>query len=373
MTIDMNVKINKKVRPGVALLVVLFIVMAITILSLGFVSRSDVELSCGQNMFLRTKMDYLAESGLEHARGLILNPQDVSTEYWGGGSDLQLTSGSDYYEVVVDRDASDRCNYIVDCNAYRLEGAEKVSLSRLHAELRIDPCIAYWIGASTTVPSIAIINGDVYCGGTLTNSGTISGDVFAVGTISGTGTTTGRQNESVTSSYPVTWPGITVASFEPIKDVNIPTGMPQGNYTGICYSNSDVNMPGNVTIDGTLVINGDLTVNGLNNVITAEKNFPALVVGGQVVMKNSSSLEINGLAQVEQQITDDPNTTNANIDVTGGLFINSGGITSNVISVNITAAPSIASIDPSSTPGISARWSPAAGAFFKSITRPSAE
>ncbi|MBA7693960.1 hypothetical protein ES703_102560 [subsurface metagenome] len=68
-------------KRGAALLVVLFIVMAITILSLGFLSRSDVELACGGNMILRTQMDYLAESGLEHAKGLILNPQDVDSEY----------------------------------------------------------------------------------------------------------------------------------------------------------------------------------------------------------------------------------------------------------------------------------------------------
>ncbi len=72
-----TVKIQNAGRPGVALLVVLFIVMVITVLSLGYLSRSDVELACGENMILRTQMDYLAESGLEHARGLILNPQDV--------------------------------------------------------------------------------------------------------------------------------------------------------------------------------------------------------------------------------------------------------------------------------------------------------
>ena len=90
---------NSKNR-GSALLVVLLIVMAATILSLGFLSRSDVELACGQNMTLRTQMDYLAESGLEHARGLILNPQDVETEYWAGAVRQQLVAGSDdYYDI----------------------------------------------------------------------------------------------------------------------------------------------------------------------------------------------------------------------------------------------------------------------------------
>jgi type II secretory pathway component PulK len=76
----MKDKRNTADKKGVALLVVLFIVMTITILSLGYLSRSDVELVCGRNMILRTQMDYLVESGLEHARGLILNPQNVESE-----------------------------------------------------------------------------------------------------------------------------------------------------------------------------------------------------------------------------------------------------------------------------------------------------
>ena len=134
-TISMNSNNNKKARPGVALLVVLFIVMAITILSLGFVSRSDVELACGQNMILRTEMDYLAESGLEHARGLVLNPQDVGTEYWAGATAQQLVAGSsNYYDLAVvrdDTDPTDRCNYIIDCNSYWIQGPGSISRSNI--------------------------------------------------------------------------------------------------------------------------------------------------------------------------------------------------------------------------------------------------
>lgn len=357
------------------MLVVLFIVMAITILSLGFVTRSDVELACGQNMLLKTQMDYLAESGLEHARGLILNPQDVNTGYWDQPRTFQLIAGSnDHYEVNVSWDQTDRCNYIIDCNAYRLEGTEKISLSRLHAELRLDPCIAYWVGSDTTVWPQMAINGDVYCGGTLTNNSIagINGDVFAAGMISGEDVT-GRQNESVPPSYPVAWPGLTIASFEPIVEVNIPQNIPPQSFDGVCYSAVDVNMPGGVTINGTLVVNGNLTVSGPNNVITAEKNFPALLINGQMIMEGSGSLVIQGLAQVGGPVTFDPNETGASIQVFGGLFVNLGGIegiTSG--SVNITAAPEIASIE-IWTDGTAERWTPTAGAFFKSITRPPIE
>jgi hypothetical protein len=370
MTIRMNAESNKKARPGVALLIVLFIVMAITILSLGFVSRSDVELSCGQNMLMRTQMDYLAESGLEHARGLILNPQDVAgSGYWTGGTNLQLTSGIDYYDVAVVRDENDLCNYTIDCNAYRLDGAERTGLSRLHAELRIDPCIAYWAGSSTEISSSTIIKGDVYCGGTLTDNGNINGDVFAIGAIIGTNVPTGRKNESVAGGDPVAWPNLTVADFTTyaIVDSNIPS------FEAVGYNTGDANMPGGVTINGTLIVDGNLTVSGTNNVIVAEPNLPALIVSGQVLMQDGSSLQINGLAQIEQQIAVDPNTTTIPcVDVTGGLFIHQGGI-SNGIDVNVTADPAAASVEVWPAPGAPKRWSPAAGAFFRSITRPLAE
>ncbi|MFX0199632.1 MAG: hypothetical protein ACFFCW_26210 [Candidatus Hodarchaeota archaeon] len=380
----MNAKNSKKVRPGVALLVVLFIVMAITILSLGFVSRSDVELACGQNMLMKTQIDYLAESGLEHAKGLILNPQDVdSSVYWEGGTSLQLTSGSDFYEVKVERDTSDLCNYIIDCSSYRLEGPERTGLSRLQAVLRIDPCIAYWVGSNTTVSPQMTINGDVYCDDNLINDGTINGDVFATGTISGTNIE--GQKITVTEA-PVAWPnlistdfgltyyiGSTPYSAEEVVDANHPTGGPFNptgtNPAGIRYSNSNVNIPGDVNINGTLVVNGTLRISGLNNVITAEKNFPALLVTEQVIMEDGASLVIQGLAQIQGPITFDPNVIYASLQVKGGLFINNGGIegiTSG--SVVVSADPAIASIEtwPGSAPN---RWRPMAGAFYRSIER----
>jgi len=371
----MNSKNNKKARPGVALLVVLFIVMAITILSLGFVSRSDVELACGQNMILRTELDYMAESGLEHARGLVLNPQDiVGSVYWEGGTNLQLSSGSDFYEVKVERDASDLCNYIIDCNSYRLEGPEKIGLSRLRSVLRIDPCIAYWVGSNTTITSGMFIKGDIYCGGNLTNNGFINGDIFAVGTIGGTNPI-GQKKSAVEAG--VIWPDLAVGDFEPIyyigstsysaqqiADVNIPSSV-----GGVFYSIDDVNMTGNVTINGTLVVNGTLRISGTSNIITAEKNFPALVVTGQVIMEDGASLAIQGLAQIGQDVSIDAGAASANITVTGGLFIALSGITSELISVNITADPAIASIETWSVGNVSTRWSPAAGAFYRSIER----
>lgn len=391
--ISMSAKKYKTGRQGAALLVVLFIVMVITIVSLGFLSRSDVELACGQNMILRTQMDYLVESGLEHARGLILNPQDVVSEYFTGTTGQQLVAGSDdYYDLEVVRNDSvptNRCNYIIDCNSYRLRNGEKIGRSSIRGELRLDPCIAYWAGSDTVISGQITINGDVYCNGNLANNGSIGGDVFASGTITGANIE-GQRNELVAQA-PVDWPGLVSSDFGPtycigstsylaeIVDANVhPVGSfnpSAGNPAGIRYCNGDVELAGSVIIKGMLVVNGTLRVRGAEgcyNEISAVKNFPALLVSGEVVVENGAVLLINGLAQIGQRIAIDAETVNANIVVIGGLYIANGGvdgITSSFVSVDVTAAPAIASIQTWPAAGIVKRWGPASGAFFRNIER----
>ncbi|MHC4322848.1 MAG: hypothetical protein ACYSUX_01090, partial [Planctomycetota bacterium] len=63
------------------------------------------------------------------------------------------------------------------------------------------------------------------------------------------------------------------------------------------------------------------------------------------------------------------NTISANITVIGGLFIANDGVTSDKVLVNITADPAIASIETWPAENTASRWSPAAGAFFRSIER----
>ena len=111
---------------GVALLLVLLIIMAITILSLGFLSRCDTELACGQNMLLRTQMDQLADSALEHARGLDSQSPGRRARSTGPGprGSRSWRTSPDFYDVNVTRDDSnpnERRNYSITCEAYRDE------------------------------------------------------------------------------------------------------------------------------------------------------------------------------------------------------------------------------------------------------------
>ena len=133
---------DKNSRPGAALLVVLFVVMAITLVSLGFLSRSDMELACGRNFVLRMEMDYLAQSGLTHAKALVINP-DNPTPLVGGQSYLeqQLLAGGDYYDLaIMDPVITDPniYTYAVQCQAYRMNNGEKTAQSTYNATLSYD-------------------------------------------------------------------------------------------------------------------------------------------------------------------------------------------------------------------------------------------
>jgi hypothetical protein len=332
--------------------------MAITILSLGFLSRSDVELACGENMILRTQMDYLAESGLEHARGLILNDSNYLDD-WEVAEQRLATGSDDYYDVSVVK--LGECNYKITCDAYREKGIEKIGRSSLEAELRLDPCIALWTGRDTTVSSAVTINGDVYCNGTLTNNNIINGingDVFANG-LSGSGSVKGRRK--ATGDLSLTWPQIAAGDYS--YDQTIETNSFNCNFAGVLYCPNDIELSGNVNIVGMLIVDANLTITGSGNVIiTAGENLPAMLVTGDLIIEGGGQLGVNGLAVVNGGVQIGGTTS-----ITGGLFVENG-VTGNG-NITITTAPSKTAIITWSDAGIAERWGQASGAFFKSIRR----
>jgi len=383
----MRPQTSKNSREGAALLIVLFVVMAVTLLSLGFLARSSIQMAAGQNMAVRMQMDFIAQSALTHAKTLIMNPQDVDTSlvgYWQGGSALYIAAGDDYYDITITRSAAgatNRCTYDIQCEGYRMPAGKKIAQSRLSAQLRLDPCIAYWAGGAAIIPANATVNGDIYCNGNVTNNGIINGDVFTSGAL--TGSAAGQ-------SYPlaqanVDFPAIDHAIFSPNYYINTTAYIPEnlnnpncadtsflptaGNPCGIVYRNGDLTLGQNVVIEGTLVVNGNLTVQGAGNIITADKNFPALVVNGELVVEQAGQFTINGLVQTNTMTV---RVDAANVTILGALFIQNIAMTVEPGyggSINITAAPMLTSLKTYPSSGTPAKWTPVGGAFFKHVGR----
>jgi hypothetical protein len=350
----------KAKRKGSVLIVVLFIVMAITILSLGFLSRSDVELACGENMMLRAQMDYLLESGLETAKGLVLNDSDFSGSWTAPRQSFY--SGNDYYDVNVVQ--LGECNYKITCDAYREKNGERTGYGSLEAEMRLDPCIALGSQTNTTISNNITINGDVYCNGTLTNNGIINGDVFAGGLI-GSGTVAGRRKG--TGDLSLTWPVVTVGDFTSHYSVqsidnNSIENMSIGGYSTVCYCDDDLELAGGVQVEGMLIVDADLTITGNGNVVVAGGNLPAMLVTGNLIVESGGQLSVTGLIVVDGEVQ-----TAGDTGITGGLFVGNG--ITGIGHITITAAPSKTAIITWSGTGQAKRWGQASGAFFKSIRR----
>ncbi|MFA5422577.1 MAG: LamG-like jellyroll fold domain-containing protein [Phycisphaerae bacterium] len=300
--------INKKhkmltARRGAALIIVLGVVMVVTVVALAYLSRSDGELQYGQNMLLRTQVDYLAESALEHARGLLLNPQEISGEYWPGAASQQLEAPSDYYyDVAVEPNGI--YGYKINCEAYRYNGSERTAQSSLEAMLELNPCVAY-LSNSTSARQLSSrfnIVGDA--AGNLLNYGTVTGQIYS------------------TSELSLDWPDVNIADFTGEYTFETISSSLSGENKTFVKCDGDLEIAGNVQIEGMLIVDGDLRITGTNNLIQAARNIPAMLVTGDVTVEQDAAIDIEGLAVIEGQMYVSVGCEDVN--VLGGLLVSDG-------------------------------------------------
>ena len=103
--------------------------------------------------------------------------------------------------------------------------------------------------------------------------------------------------------------------------------------------------------------------------ITATKNYPAIIVNGDLTVENAATVSIEGLVCAHSMtVAADAD----NITILGALFLRDTGINQDPLysgDITVTTAPMISSVNliPASAPDI--KWSPAGDAFFKYIRR----
>jgi hypothetical protein len=375
----------RKTQKGAVLLVMLIVIFTVTVLSIGFLSRSDVQLAVGENTVVRYQMDYLAESGMEYAKGIILSPQQLSSQYWTGVTAGQLTPDSnDYYDITVSKIGG--MNYNVNCVAYREINSENVARSALKSELRIDPCIGYYQKDKKELPSQVTIEGDVYFGDEADIFGDIYGDVYSNKDIwvSFGANVTGGQNEY--KSSPVNPPGISTADLSNVYYYNgggpysvkvisdsYEDSLPSpgtDNPAKVYYCNGNLELEDTININGTLIVKDDFKLKeDCNITIQPVKNMPALIVGHDIKNDDTyQTLSIDGYVQIGHHI-DMHGKFGTNINIDGALYILGDGImNTNGCNINITAHPDLAGLN-FRTPSGTVNWNCAAGAFYKNLER----
>ncbi len=331
------------VRSGAVLLVVLFVSMVVALLSMTVLVRANRQVLVAGGSAAKLELDYLAEAGLVHAKALLLHPHDVAAGadgYWQGGEGLQIEAGDCYYDLTVTRpDVDDRCTYRITSRSYRSGSGVQ---SNLEADLRLDPCIALRTGADASLPGSVTIRGDVYCGGVLSGSATLYGDVFG-NADAFTGLRTGRE-------YAATDLNLT------LPDVNA------DHFSGSIFE-EDLTIDPNNIYDRPICVVGNLTItDGAIINISADKNYPALVVTGELSIESGAQLDARGLVKAGSMRVE---ASAGRVSVLGALFVDGGMVVdgSYVGPITITADPMSAAVKTSNS------WSPAAGGFFKYVKR----
>jgi hypothetical protein len=308
----------------VALLMVLLIVLAVAILATGFLAGTSTELMCGANTLMHVQLEQLAESGLEHARGLILHPQDVPADFWVNGATYEqlIMNSPDYYHVRTTRDANqptDYCTYEITCEAFRFAGPEKTGWRRLAATLRLDPCIGLWSNGSLDFRSTWRLYGDLRSGGkvaSLAAASSIQGDAF---TDSLQGAIVGQVSDA--NQLSLAWPPVALTYTNP----EYANGTASGTLSGATYppaiwrAAGNLVLAGNVTIQGMLLVGGDLIIRGNGNRIVAAPKLPALYVNGTLKIEAVDGLQMEGLAVVSQDVR--ISAAARNVAVVGALFV----------------------------------------------------
>ncbi|MBL7214463.1 MAG: hypothetical protein ISS71_02160 [Phycisphaerae bacterium] len=134
-------------RKGMAMLMVLFIVMAIAIISSGFIARSDITLACGRNYCVRNEVDYATWGGLEVAWALVQDPNTLSTLTFPLTDQLD-TASQTYYDLTIGSSVSDV--YPVECTAYQQNNGQDRARSTLYGKLYYNSAsgAAYYISVT---------------------------------------------------------------------------------------------------------------------------------------------------------------------------------------------------------------------------------
>jgi len=122
-----------------AMLMVLFIVMAIAIIASGFIARSDVALACGRNFNVHNEVDYAAWGGLEVAWALVQDANSIPYTASGQSADWGAESNNLKYNLTISSGVAtiDPNVYIheVTCQAYKLINGQQQAASILYGDL----------------------------------------------------------------------------------------------------------------------------------------------------------------------------------------------------------------------------------------------
>jgi hypothetical protein len=330
-------------RRGVALLLVLIILAAGTLVTMRYLQAASERLVLTQMLVDSKKAGYVADSGISEACYWLRHPELTSGVAWTGVAGRRPdTASADFYNVTIGPKTGKPNWYVVSSEGHRVDGAGNGTVRTVTADFQM----YYGFAEAVTtlndlkIPAGVRITGNVYASNNLDNSGTIDGSVWVGNHLANTGTITGMTNLNCAlrsiGSYPVDTiivylhkgNNYIVDTILVNSTTNQTWGSSSGNPMGVWYRNGDLVLNGTTTVEGTLHVRGNLWLAaGSTTVITPKANWPAMLVSGELKLLGDGAVAtINGAVIACNTMKTETNSApNARLTINGPVVFPGGG------------------------------------------------
>jgi len=345
---------NPPRRRGYVLIFVLALTATVAALGWAFLDSHDTILPEAQNRLGALRAQYLAESGIALGMHFLMYPPTTVAcgNHWTGGSNIAIDATTDYTTVSVTQDSTDPNLFTIKAAgfAHDFDGVTVLGRRSITAEV-IRPSdgkyrIPYaYLGLSDTwLPGTLAVNGDLHVNGQLAAFSWCRGTVSASDYIwwYGGGPPV-AVNPYTRPFYAVPSGGVAQYANYTINGVKYTayaygkTSMSKSDADTLNALNMSATNPGRIIVtpsgsfqlnkdaalNGTLVVRGDLYVDNTGTRITAQPDYPALVVFGRIFYnRHNAALDCNGSLICTGGVYDQGLV--ANLSVTGAMILGWG-------------------------------------------------
>jgi hypothetical protein len=344
------------VRRAYILIVVLGLTAVVTTLGWAFLDANSTVMAEGVNWTAAIRAQYIAESGVALGRHYLMYPPTTVAcgSYWTGASNIAVDATTDYTNVSVVQSTSDLNQFTITALGVAHNPDGSISGQRTVTAQVLRPtdgrwhlCQAYLGSADTSLPSSLRVDGSIHINGRLQSYAWCQSAVSATSLISWWGSGPPASQASYTT--PILLPTVTTSGYRTYTLNGVPysaytfanqditasdsTSLNAQNWTTsnpgrIIYHLGESRLKASVNLSGTLVVDGNLRIDANNVVITAQPDFPALVVTGYIYYgANNGLATINGSVLCAGGVWDNLKS-GVKLNITGTLLTGPGFTTS---------------------------------------------
>lgn len=359
-------------RPGIALVLVIFVMALAAIIGYALLSSSALQATAAGNAAASAVARAQAESGIHLAMYYLQNPANAPSAppctwpnvTFATTQPAETIPGS--VTIQVGAPTNNCCQIISTGSSGSSSGGGAVTRT-ITAEVQIGSPLpinqagafngAVSIGSLCTFTSATAGAPAIVANGIVTNSGTVDGAVVATA-LAGSGTYSDPNPAGSPSMPPAPSSSANVTNYtqymyQGVLENAQPVGQtlnPITNPLGVFYSSGNLTVSSPLSITGTLIVEGNLTLSSTLTITPASStlstNMPALVVNGKLTVNGANkTMNATGVVYIGSVIASNGSASTSQLNINGALMVTGASpLTSYSGHLNVTFNPAYTNI-----------------------------